>query len=79
MEKKLNEYGIYPDPPINVSNRIVEQVLKGRSGRLVVPKSEERKTGLRNWPRWVQDLLFGNVWRNEKRFAFGKEDTKLIA
>ncbi|KAF1809544.1 NAD(P)-binding protein [Eremomyces bilateralis CBS 781.70] len=78
-EKTLNKYGIHPDPPSNVGDVVVEQVLKGRSGRLVVPKSEEGKTGLRNWPRWVQDLLFGNVFRSKDRFEFGKEDTKLIA
>jgi all-trans-retinol dehydrogenase (NAD+) len=77
-EKALNKYGIYPDPPSNVSNLVVEQVLKGRSGRLCVPKSEEGKMGLRNYPMWVQDLMYGFVRKSGNRFGFGQdEDSKL--
>jgi all-trans-retinol dehydrogenase (NAD+) len=77
-QKALNKYGIYPDPPSNVSNLVVEQVLKGRSGRIVVPKSEEGKTGLRNWPVWTQDLMHGFVGKRKRdRFEFGQDDSKL--
>jgi all-trans-retinol dehydrogenase (NAD+) len=63
-----------------VSNVVVEQVLKGRSGRLVVPKKEEGKTGVRNWPMWTQDLMFGFVGKqNANRFGFGKDDDSKIA
>jgi len=79
-EKALNKHGIFPDPPSNVSNLVVEQVLKGRSGRLVVPKSEEGKTGLRNWPRWVQDLMFGYVGKSKGNgFGFGQDDDTKLA
>jgi len=58
----------------------VEQVLKGRSGRLVVPKSEESKTGARHWPRWAQDLMFGFVGRRKgDGFGFGKDDDSKLA
>lgn len=78
-EKKLNEYGIYPDPPSNVSDLVIEQVLKGRSGRICVPKSQASRTGVRNRPQWLQDILFGALSRNQNKFEFGREDTKLIA
>lgn len=78
-EKALNKHGIFPDPPSNVSDAIVEQVLKGRSGRLVIPKSQAGRMGFRNYPRWIQDIMVGNVRRNKDRFEFGREDTKLIA
>ena len=79
-EKELNKYGIIPDPPSNVANGVIEQVVKGRSGRLAFPKSEESKMGLREWPIWVQDVLFGFVSKkNKKRFEFGRDDaSKLV-
>ena len=57
-----DKYGIVPDPPTCVSDVVVEQVLKGRSGRICVPKREEKHMGIRNWPRWAQDLAFGLVF-----------------
>jgi hypothetical protein len=79
-EKALNKYGIYPDPPSNVSDLVVDQVLKGRSGRLIVPKREEGKTGLRNWPMWAQDLVYGFVGKRKgDRFGFGKDDNSKLA
>jgi all-trans-retinol dehydrogenase (NAD+) len=78
-EKELNKFGIYPDPPSNVSNLVLEQVLKGRSGRLVVPRSEEGKVGLRNWPMWMQDLVFGFVGkRNQGKFGFGQDNNSKL-
>lgn len=58
----LDKHGIVPDPPTRVSDVVVEQVLKGRSGRICVPKSQERHMGIRNWPRWAQDVVFGLVF-----------------
>jgi all-trans-retinol dehydrogenase (NAD+) len=79
-EKALNKHGIYPDPPSNVSNVVVEQVLKGRSGRVIVPKREEGKTGVRHWPMWAQDLMFGLVGKRKgDRFGFGKDDDSKLA
>ncbi|KAJ4353106.1 hypothetical protein N0V95_003640 [Ascochyta clinopodiicola] len=62
---QLKNQGIVPDPPSRVSDVVVEQVLKGRSGRICVPKSQERHMGIRNWPRWAQDLAFGLVSKNK--------------
>jgi all-trans-retinol dehydrogenase (NAD+) len=79
-EKELNKHGIFPDPPSNVSNLVLEQVLKGRSGRLIVPKSEEGKIGLRNWPIWIQDLIFGFVSKRKwDQFEFGQDHNSKLA
>jgi short-subunit dehydrogenase len=77
-EDTLAKYGIVPDPPSNVSDLIIEQVLKARSGRICVPKSEEGKMGLRNWPRWVQDVLYGFVWKRQEGFEFGKDEDAML-
>nr|GFD55448.1 hypothetical protein [Tanacetum cinerariifolium] len=45
-----------------VSDVVVKQVLAGRSGRVCVPKQQENRMGIRNWPRWAQDLAFGLVF-----------------
>jgi all-trans-retinol dehydrogenase (NAD+) len=58
----LDKHGIVPDPPSRVSDVVVEQVLAGRSGRVCVPKDQERHMGVRNWPRWAQDVVFGLVF-----------------
>jgi all-trans-retinol dehydrogenase (NAD+) len=72
-EVALAKYGIIPDPPSKVSDLVVKQVLDGKSGRLCVPKSEEGKTGLRNWPLWAQDLVYGHVWQRKDQFGFAKQ------
>jgi short-subunit dehydrogenase len=78
-EKTLNKYGIYPDPPSNVSNVVIDQVLKGKSGNIAVPFSEEGKMGIRGWPIWFQDLIMGYVWADKNRFGFGKDvESKMI-
>jgi all-trans-retinol dehydrogenase (NAD+) len=69
----LSKAGIVPDPPKNVSDLVLKQVLNGKSGSLVVPKSEEGKTGLRGYPTWIQDLLYGYVWQRKNQFAFAKQ------
>ncbi|KIW00129.1 hypothetical protein, variant [Verruconis gallopava] len=78
-EKALKKYGIVPDPASNVSDKVIEQVLKGRSGRITVPESEKGKMSLREYPMWVQDILYGYVWKPKGRFQFGKDDdSKLV-
>ncbi|EAT85089.1 hypothetical protein HBI56_075370 [Parastagonospora nodorum] len=72
-EATIAKFGIVPDPPTNVSDLVVKQVLNGKSGRLVVPKSEESKTGLRNWPLWAQDIALGLVWQRKDSFGFAKK------
>ncbi|OAK93678.1 NAD(P)-binding protein [Phaeosphaeriaceae sp. SRC1lsM3a] len=73
-ETTLAKYGIIPDPPSNVSDLVVKQVLNGTSGRLCVPKSEEGKMGLRNWPMWMQDIMYGHVWQRKDQFSFAKTE-----
>jgi hypothetical protein len=77
-EESLARYGIVPDPPSNVSDLVIEQVVAGKSGRLCVPKSEESKTGLRGWPRWAQDVLLGHVWPRKGQFRFAKEGETVL-
>jgi len=72
-EDQLKKYGIVPDPPSNVSNLVVEQVLNARSGNICVPKSEEGKTGMRGYPIWLQDVLMGYLWKKKDAFEFGKD------
>jgi all-trans-retinol dehydrogenase (NAD+) len=74
----LEKHGIVPDPPSRVSNVVLEQVLKGRSGRICVPKSQELHTGIRNWPRWAQDVAFGLV-RKRKEGEFEKDGSLTAA
>jgi all-trans-retinol dehydrogenase (NAD+) len=72
-EASLAKFGIVPDPPSNVSDLIVKQVLNGKSGRLCVPKAEEGKTGVRGWPLWARDIALGLVWQRKGQFEFAKE------
>ncbi|KAF2728824.1 NAD(P)-binding protein [Polyplosphaeria fusca] len=69
VEGTLRKHGIRADPAINVARIVVDQVLMAKSGRIFAPKGEEAKVGLRNWPVWMQDLLIGNVFK-EQRFDF---------
>ena len=74
--KKLEkEMGVKPDPPVNVSRVVVEQVLKGKSGRLFVPKGKVWIASNRSWPLWLQDILKGD-WKGNRKSGFkldGKE------
>ncbi|KAF3008658.1 hypothetical protein E8E13_008867 [Curvularia kusanoi] len=69
----LDKHGIVPDPPTRVSEVVLKQVLKGRSGRVCVPRSQERYMGVRGLPRWVQDLVFGLVGRGSGRAGTFRE------
>ncbi|PSN69342.1 NAD(P)-binding protein [Corynespora cassiicola Philippines] len=80
-EKLLEKYGVKPDPPNKVSDAILEQVLKGKSGRLIVPTTEARKAMLRSWPLWLQDILIGNASSKKKKkrtFEFGREENSAL-
>lgn len=74
-EASLEKMGAVLHPPKNVSDVVVRQVLAGKSGRLVVPTSEEGKTGVRGWPLWLQDLVTGHVWQKKDDRGFLKEFT----
>ncbi|KAF2678627.1 NAD(P)-binding protein [Lentithecium fluviatile CBS 122367] len=67
--KKLQRRGVRVDPPSNVADVVVEQVRRGRSGRLFVPRNQAFLAGNRNWPLWVQDLVTG-IWRGRQRNGF---------
>ncbi|RMZ89455.1 hypothetical protein DV736_g3326, partial [Chaetothyriales sp. CBS 134916] len=58
-EDRLESYGFKLDPPTNVTDVVIEQVLAGRSGQLFIPKSEGRIAALRSLPIWLQDTLLG--------------------
>jgi all-trans-retinol dehydrogenase (NAD+) len=42
-------------PPSEVSDRIVKQVLSGRSGQLYVPENVRNYSGVRGFPTWLQE------------------------
>ncbi|KAJ4297993.1 hypothetical protein N0V90_005892 [Kalmusia sp. IMI 367209] len=62
----LAKRGIVPRSPVEVSDRVVEQVLKARSGRLVVPAHVEMFTGIRSLPLWFQDVASGVARRKKE-------------
>lgn len=79
--RKLNEYGIYPEPASNVSELVLDNVLNARSGQIFVPKSEKSRAGTRNWPIWAQDAVHGLMRMQAKvqnkkgtPFEFGKDE-----
>ncbi|KIY03121.1 uncharacterized protein Z520_01588 [Fonsecaea multimorphosa CBS 102226] len=57
LEAKLEQLGIKCDPASNVSDAVVEQVLAGRSGQIFMPRTEESRTRVRDWPLWLQDAV----------------------
>jgi all-trans-retinol dehydrogenase (NAD+) len=79
--KKLNDFGIYPDPASNVSDLVLENVLNGRSGQIFVPKDQVRNSKMRTYPIWMQDALFGlmglaiRARGGGKAFEFGSDDS----
>lgn len=30
--------------------------------------------GLRNWPMWMQDIMYGHVWQRKDQFSFAKTE-----
>lgn len=75
--KKLQARGIKVDPATNVSRVVVEQVLKGRSGRLHIPEAHKWLAGNRSWPLWIQDLVKGD-WRGKRRAGFMEDSDKSV-
>lgn len=79
--KRLNDFGIYPEPASNVSDLVLENVLKGKSGQIFVPKDQVRNSKMRTYPIWVQDAIYGlmglamKAKGGGKSFEFGKDDT----
>lgn len=74
FEGKLAEWGIKPDPPSNVANAVVEQVLAHRSGKIFMPRSAIAQSGTRQLPLWLQDWFLGNLVLN----PWGKRDQIFI-
>jgi all-trans-retinol dehydrogenase (NAD+) len=68
---KLKKHGYKVGPASDVSDAVVEQVLKGKSGRLCVPKSAAVFEWIRTLPLWAQDVLKGQ-WRRK-----GKKNMKV--
>lgn len=56
-QNKLAKSGVPVDPPSNVSDAVVEQVLAARSGQIFMPRNTERMLVPRNFPIWIQDIL----------------------
>ena len=61
FEKRLEEYGIKPDPPSNVADAVIDQVLAHRTGKIYMPRTAEAQAGTRQLPLWVQDWALG-LW-----------------
>ncbi|KAF1994199.1 NAD(P)-binding protein [Amniculicola lignicola CBS 123094] len=74
--QNIKSKGYKIDPPSNVVDVVVEQVLKGRSGRVCVPLEEEAKMGFRSWPRWWQDVV-GGLMRMSGGVQLGREEVRL--
>lgn len=43
--------------PEEVTRPVVDQVFKGRSGQLILPKSISIASGLRGFPHWLQESV----------------------
>lgn len=48
-------------PAENVSSKVVEQVLKGRSGKLFMPESDYYVSFIKALPHWCFDLIAGHI------------------
>jgi len=42
-------------PPEEVADKVVKQVLSGRSGQVFVPGSMRNMSGIRGFPAWLQE------------------------
>lgn len=60
----VRKSGLALHPPENVSRKIVEQVLKGRSGKLYMPESQYYVSFLKMLPVWFSDMLLGHIKRS---------------
>ncbi|KAF2636490.1 NAD(P)-binding protein [Massarina eburnea CBS 473.64] len=70
VESTLRKHGVTLGVATDVSDRVVDRVLKGRSGILYIPSSHERLAGLRFLPTWTTDLVYGLVWKKKQKESF---------
>lgn len=57
----LQKSGLTLHPAANVADKVVEQVLKGRSGKLFMPESDYYLSFVKALPIWAFDLLAGHI------------------
>lgn len=72
--EKLTSDPRFNDPVLeaeDVSSAVVAQILSGRGGQLVLPRTMNGVTTIRGWPSWLQILL-----RNILADRFMDEDFK---
>ncbi|KAK6582373.1 hypothetical protein PZA11_004781 [Diplocarpon coronariae] len=58
--EKLTSNPRFQDPVLEadvVSGKIVAQIMKGRSGQLILPEALEPASSIRGWPAWLQGAL----------------------
>jgi all-trans-retinol dehydrogenase (NAD+) len=62
----LRKGGLPVYPPENVSEAVVEQVLKGRSGKLYIPEGRVYFLSfVRSWPEWFFHAFAGFILRSK--------------
>ncbi len=62
--RELTSHPKFKDPvlePEEVTTVVVEQVLSGRSGQLVLPANRSIVSGIRGWPLWLSTGLRNKV------------------
>lgn len=67
--EKLRKRGFRVDPASNVSDVVVKQVVKGKSGRLYVPEKLKWVDGIRTLPVWMLDVMSG-AWKGQNSASF---------
>lgn len=63
-------------PAENVSDRVVEQVLRGRSGKLFIPEGQYYISFLKFLPTWCMDLVLFGRGRGRRREARVKAEAR---
>ncbi|KIW83627.1 hypothetical protein Z517_02873 [Fonsecaea pedrosoi CBS 271.37] len=67
-EGELRKMGASVMDPSVVADAVVNQVFRGRSGRLIVPSSFSLLSFIRGWPIWLQEIFRNHLSRNMMRF-----------
>lgn len=57
----VHRSGIALLPAQNVADKVVKQVLEGRSGKLFMPESDYYLSFIKSLPIWVFDLIAGHI------------------
>lgn len=57
----VQKSGLPLHPAANVANKVVEQVLRGRSGKLFMPESDYYLSFVKALPMWAFDLVTGDI------------------